>query len=77
MLFDLGIRTFVLDTAHAYQKSMIDAIKRCRNLFGDTVKIVAGNVVTAEATRALLEAGADGVKVGIGPGAMCTTRMKT
>ncbi len=77
MLFDLWIRTFVLDTAHAYQKSMIDAIKRCRNLFGDTVKIVAGNVVTAEATKALLEAWADGVKVGIGPGAMCTTRMKT
>jgi len=77
MLFDLGIRTFVLDTAHAYQKSMIDAIKRCRNLFGDKVKIVAGNVVTAQATKALLEAWADGVKVWLGPWAMCTTRIKT
>jgi len=77
VLFDLGIRTFVLDTAHWYQKSMIDAIKRCRNLFGDKVKIVAWNVITAEATKALLEAGADWVKVGIGPWAMCTTRMKT
>ncbi|AHB41578.1 hypothetical protein P148_SR1C00001G0788 [candidate division SR1 bacterium RAAC1_SR1_1] len=77
IMFDLGVRTFVLDTAHGYQKNMIDAIKKCRKLFGDKVKIVAGNVITAEATKALLEAGADGVKVGIGPGAMCTTRIKT
>lgn len=77
IMFDLGVRTFVLDTAHGYQKNMIDAIKKCRKLFGDKVKIVAGNVITAQATKALLEAGADWVKVGIGPGAMCTTRIKT
>lgn len=59
IMFDLGITTFVLDTAHGYQKYMIDAIKRCRALFGNKVKIVAGNVITEEATRALLEAGAD------------------
>lgn len=77
ILFDLGVTTFVLDTAHGYQKYMIEAIKRCRALFWDKVKIVAGNVITEAATKALLEAWADGVKVGIWPGAMCTTRMKT
>ncbi len=77
MLFDLGIKTFVLDTAHAYQKGMIDAVKRCRSMFGDKITIVAGNVITAEATKALLQAWADWVKVWIWPWAMCTTRMKT
>lgn len=77
ILFDLGVKTFVLDTAHGYQKGMIEAVKKCRSLFGNSVKIVAGNVITEAATKALLEAWADGVKVGIGPGAMCTTRMKT
>ncbi|MCX6823801.1 MAG: GuaB1 family IMP dehydrogenase-related protein [candidate division SR1 bacterium] len=77
VLYDLGIRTFVLDTAHGYQKSMIDTVKKFRQQFGTEATVIAGNVITAEATRALIEAGANGVKVGIGPGAMCTTRMKT
>lgn len=72
-----GIRIFVLDTAHGYQRKMIEAIQQFRKEFGDTPVVVAGNVITPEATHALIEAGADGVKVGIGPGAMCTTRMKT
>ncbi|MCX6825206.1 MAG: GuaB1 family IMP dehydrogenase-related protein [candidate division SR1 bacterium] len=76
-LYALGIRTFVFDTAHGYQKSMIDMIKKFRQQFGTDATVIAGNVITAEATRALIEAGANGVKVGIGPGAMCTTRMKT
>jgi IMP dehydrogenase len=76
-LFDVWIRIFVLDTAHGYQKSMIENIKKIRSLYGKSITVVAGNVITEQATRALLEAGADGVKVGIGPGAMCTTRMKT
>lgn len=76
-LYDLGIRVFVLDTAHGFQKSMLDNIKKIRSLYGDRIVVVAGNVVTEKATRELLLAGANGVKVGIGPGAMCTTRMKT
>lgn len=76
-LFDLGIRLFVLDTAHGFQKSMIENIKKIRSLYGDQIVIVAGNVVTEKATRELIQAGANGVKVGIWPGAMCTTRMKT
>jgi len=52
-----------LDTAHGYQKSMIDMIKKFRQQFGNEATVVAGNVITAEATRALLEAGANGVKV--------------
>ncbi len=77
LLYELGIRTFVIDTAHGYQKSMIDTVKKFRQQFGNEATVIAGNVITAEATRALLEAGANGVKVGIGPWAMCTTRMKT
>ncbi|WP_018297330.1 GuaB1 family IMP dehydrogenase-related protein [Corynebacterium lubricantis] len=66
----------VIDTAHGHQQGMIDAIKRVRSV-GVEVPVVAGNVVTAEGTRDLIEAGADIVKVGVGPGAMCTTRMQT
>lgn len=76
-LYDAGVRLFVLDTAHWYQKWMIEAIKEARKMFSDSITIVAWNVVTQEATKALLEAWANGVKVWIGPGAMCTTRMKT
>lgn len=77
ILYDLWIRIFVLDTAHGYQKSMIDTIKKFRQQFGDEATVIAWNVITAEATSALIQAGANGVKVGIGPWAMCTTRMKT
>lgn len=76
-LYELGVRTFVIDTAHGYQKSMIETVKKFRQQFGNEATVIAGNVITAEATRALLEAWANGVKVGIGPWAMCTTRMKT
>ena len=76
-LYNVWIRLFVLDTAHGFQRSMIENIKKIRSLYGDRIVVVAGNVVTEKATRELLLAGADGVKVGIGPGAMCTTRMKT
>ena len=76
-LYALGIRIFVIDTAHGYQKSMIDTVTKFRQQFGTEAIVIAWNVITAEATRALIEAGANGVKVGIGPWAMCTTRMKT
>ncbi|MBC2905200.1 GuaB1 family IMP dehydrogenase-related protein [Streptomyces cupreus] len=75
-LLDAGVDTLVIDTAHGHQESMITAIKLVRAL-DPQVPIVAGNVVAAEGVRDLVEAGADIVKVGVGPGAMCTTRMMT
>ncbi|MDD4151714.1 MAG: IMP dehydrogenase, partial [Candidatus Gracilibacteria bacterium] len=77
ILINAGVNIFVLDTAHGYQKSMIEAIKLFRKTFGNEIVLIAGNVSTREGTKALIEAGANGVKVGIGPGAMCTTRMMT
>jgi IMP dehydrogenase len=76
-LYDAGVRIFVLDTAHGYQTKMLEAIKYVHSVLGNQGILVAGNVITEEATKALIQAGANGVKVGIGPGAMCTTRMKT
>jgi len=75
-LLDAGVDVLVVDTAHGHQRKMLDAVAAVRSLSPD-VPVVAGNVVTAEGTRDLLEAGADIVKVGVGPGAMCTTRMMT
>jgi IMP dehydrogenase len=75
-LLKLGTDIIVLDTAHAHQKKMVDAIKQVRAAFKDRL-IAAGNVVTAQATEDLINAGADIIKVGVGPGAMCTTRMMT
>ncbi|MFC4562134.1 GuaB1 family IMP dehydrogenase-related protein [Nocardiopsis mangrovi] len=75
-LLAAGTDALVLDTAHGHQEKMITALRAVRALDPD-VPIVAGNIVTAEGTRDLIEAGADIVKVGVGPGAMCTTRMMT
>jgi IMP dehydrogenase len=75
-LIDSGADVLVVDTAHGHQKKMIEALKIIRAL-NPSIPIVAGNVVTAEGTRDLIAAGADIVKVGVGPGAMCTTRMQT
>lgn len=75
-LIAAGADVLVVDTAHGHQSKMIDALKAIRSI-NPTVPIVAGNVVTKEGTRALIEAGADIIKVGVGPGAMCTTRMQT
>lgn len=75
-LLALGADVIVLDTAHGHQKKMISAIKAVKAI-SKNIPIVAGNVVTAGATRELAEAGADIIKVGVGPGAMCTTRMMT
>lgn len=76
-LLDLGVDVLVLDTAHGHQRRMIEAIRSVRTEVGDEPTLVAGNVCTPEGTRALVEAGADVVKVNVGPGAMCTTRMQT
>ncbi len=76
-LVAMGVSAVVLDTAHGHQRRMLEAIAEVRAAVGPAVPLVAGNVCTAEGTRALLEAGADVVKVNVGPGAMCTTRMQT
>jgi IMP dehydrogenase len=71
-----GVDVLVVDTAHGHQEKAVEAVRAVRSVAG-SVPVVAGNVVTAEGTRDLIEAGADVVKVGVGPGAMCTTRMMT
>src|SRR5688572_19328083 len=71
-----GVDVLVVDTAHGHQEKAIEALRAVRSVAG-SVPVVAGNVVTAQGTRDLIEAGADVVKVGVGPGAMCTTRMMT
>jgi IMP dehydrogenase len=75
-LLEAGVDTLVVDTAHGHQERMIEALRAIRAL-DPAVPIVAGNVVDAAGTDALIDAGADIVKVGVGPGAMCTTRMMT
>ena len=73
-LIDAGVDLIVIDTAHGHSKLVSDAVSRIK-AHSNAVQVVAGNVATAEATRALIEAGADAVKVGIGPGSICTTRI--
>ena len=73
-LLDAGADIVVVDTAHGHSTGVIDAVRRAKSLSPD-LQIIAGNVATAEAVRALVDAGADAVKVGIGPGSICTTRM--
>jgi len=75
-LLEAGVDVLVVDTAHGHQRKMLDALEAVRSL-DPQVPVVAGNVVTAQGTRDLITAGADIVKVGVGPGAMCTTRMMT
>lgn len=73
-LVDKKVDVLVIDTAHGHSKNVIEMVKWARNQFPDLV-LVAGNVVTGEACKALFEAGADVVKVGVGPGSICTTRI--
>jgi IMP dehydrogenase len=73
-LIEAGADVVVIDTAHGHSKGVADAVDRLKR-HSNAVQIVAGNVATAEATRALIGAGADAVKVGIGPGSICTTRI--
>ncbi|WP_030276002.1 GuaB1 family IMP dehydrogenase-related protein [Streptomyces sp. NRRL B-24484] len=75
-LLEAGADVLVVDTAHGHQESMVSALRAVRGL-DPQVPIVAGNVVSAAGVRDLVEAGADILKVGVGPGAMCTTRMMT
>ena len=73
-LVDAGVDILVVDTAHGHSAGVIEAVAQAKRLSNE-VQVIAGNVATAEATRALIGAGADAVKVGIGPGSICTTRM--
>jgi IMP dehydrogenase len=74
-LIEEGVDVLVVDTSHAHSQMVIEAVARIKDHFGRRVQLIAGNVVTAEATEALIQAGADAVKVGIGAGAICTTRI--
>jgi IMP dehydrogenase len=73
-LVQAGVDVIVIDTSHGFSKGVIERVRKTRKQFPD-LQIVAGNVVTAEAALALADAGADGIKVGIGPGSICTTRV--
>ncbi|HTH28035.1 MAG TPA: IMP dehydrogenase [Sphingobium sp.] len=73
-LIDAECDLIVVDTAHGHNRMVSETVQRIRKM-SNTVQVIAGNVATAEATRALIDAGADGVKVGIGPGSICTTRV--
>jgi IMP dehydrogenase len=73
-LIDAGCDLIVIDTAHGHNRDVARAVERVKKL-SNSVQVVAGNVATAEATRSLIGAGADGIKVGIGPGSICTTRV--
>ena len=73
-LVSAGVDAIVVDTAHGHSKGVLDAVKTLRTNYPD-LDIIAGNVATGEAARDLFEAGADVVKVGIGPGSICTTRV--
>ncbi|BBK43441.1 inosine-5'-monophosphate dehydrogenase [Allostella vacuolata] len=73
-LFDAGVDALVVDTAHGHSEGVIQAVRRIRRLSNYT-QLIAGNIATSEGAKALMDAGADAVKVGIGPGSICTTRM--
>lgn len=73
-LVEAGVDAIVVDTAHGHSQGVLNQIKEIRNIYAD-LDIIAGNVATADATRALIEAGVTVVKVGIGPGSICTTRV--
>ncbi len=73
-LLEVGVDVLCLDSAHGHSQNILDCVKRIKSLYPD-VQLIAGNVATAEGTKALIEAGADCVKIGIGPGSICTTRV--
>ncbi|WP_296213151.1 IMP dehydrogenase [Corynebacterium sp. YSMAA1_1_F7] len=74
-LVDAGVDVLIVDTAHAHNRGVLDMVSRVKKEFGDRVDVVGGNLATREAAQAMVDAGADGIKVGIGPGSICTTRV--
>ncbi len=75
LLVAADVDVIVVDTAHGHSQNVIDAVKRYKSTYGDKIDIVAGNIATFEAAEELIAAGVDGLKVGIGPGSICTTRV--
>jgi IMP dehydrogenase len=73
-LIDAGVDLVVVDTAHGHSRSVLDAVTRIKRL-SNAVQVVAGNIATSEGAKALIDAGADAIKIGIGPGSICTTRI--
>jgi len=76
-LVEMGVDIVTVDTAHGHSQGVLDTVKKIKDLYGDQIDVVGGNIATGAAAVALAEAGADGVKVGIGPGSICTTRIVT
>lgn len=74
-LVDAGVDALVVDTAHAHNRGVLDMVARVKKEFGDRVDVIGGNLATREAAQAMIDAGADAIKVGIGPGSICTTRV--
>ena len=74
-LFAEGVDVVVVDTAHGHSSGVIEQVRSIKATYGDKIQVIGGNIATPEAVRALAEAGADAVKVGIGPGSICTTRI--
>jgi len=74
-LSDAEADVIIVDTAHGHSKAVLDTVTRIRRLRSNAVQVIAGNIATADAAKALIDAGADAVKVGIGPGSICTTRI--
>jgi IMP dehydrogenase len=74
-LLEADVDVLIVDSAHGHTKNVIETVKRIKSDY--TIEVVAGNVATTEGTRALIDAGADAIKVGIGPGSICTTRVVT
>ena len=75
LLVDAGVDALIVDSAHAHNNRVLDMVARVKKDFGDRVDVVGGNLATREAAAAMIEAGADAIKVGIGPGSICTTRV--
>ena len=74
-LVDAGVDVVIVDTAHAHNRGVLDMVRWVKTVAGDRVEVVGGNVATRSAALALVEAGVDAVKVGVGPGSICTTRV--
>ncbi|KAA8723382.1 IMP dehydrogenase [Corynebacterium spheniscorum] len=75
LLVDAGVDVLVVDSAHAHSRGVLDMVSRVKKQWGDKVDVVGGNLATRSAAKAMIEAGADAIKVGIGPGSICTTRV--
>ncbi|MBP3088672.1 IMP dehydrogenase [Corynebacterium sp. sy017] len=74
-LVDAGVDVLVVDSAHAHSRGVLDMVAKVKKEFGDTIDVIGGNLATRAAAKAMIEAGADAIKVGIGPGSICTTRV--